>query len=164
MNEDEQFAANLRPDSIFGGLGASDHFDDDNDGDFDDEYDFEDDVAGYGQAARAVGAAPMGVSGEPPAQSVGITTGPIAPNTGGDKLGAALTLFSIVGGGAIGWYFGRFKGAAGGALAGGSLRNLYRGQKLLRTGQPAEGIKMGGIGIAVLGVGGYLLWTANDRK
>jgi hypothetical protein len=157
MNDDEDFAASLRPESTFGALGSMDHFDDD-----EDEYEeYEDDFAAVPQGpsaypqpqANAVGSAPVAVSGAP------ITAEPT-----GSKLGAAITLFLILGGAGLGWHYGRFKGAAGGALVAGALRNLYRTNKTIQSGGDAgSAVKQGIVGLAGVGGGGYLLWTANRK-
>lgn len=172
MHEDEDFAASIRPPSIFGAVGTSDSFEEDDyqelDGleEFDDE-DFEPLPAApvYRNASpapsraiprrypNAVGSAPVAVSGTGSAET-----------QDGSKLGAAITLFMILGGAGIGWHFGKFKGATGGALAGGALRNLYRTHKTITTGGDTEtAVKQGIIGILGVAGGGYLLWTANRK-
>lgn len=157
MDEDEDFAANLRPQSTFGALGAADHFDAE-----DDEYEYEDDYEegpaatqfpSRGAYPNAVGSSPIAVSGTPATET-----------TGSGKLGAAITLFCVLGGAGLGWHFGKFQGAAGGALIGGALRNLYRTNKILTTGGDTGGaVKQGIVGLAGVGGGSYLLWTANRK-
>ena len=155
---DEQFAADLRPDSVFGTSGTDDYFDDDGEDDVFDEVD--DDVpmgapqqTAYAQpGSNAVGSAPVAVSGAP----FGTT-----PN---GSMGAALTLFFLLGGAGVGWYFGKFKGAAGGALVGGALRNLYRAQRTFSSGGDTMGaIRQGAVGTVAAAGGSYLLWTANRK-
>lgn len=158
MDADEDFVSSLRPQSTFGALGASDHFDmeEEDDGyDYDDEYD---DDPSYQQIPQArpithgVGGFPVAVSG----------TG--AFEEPGSKLGAAITLFCVLGGAGAGWHFGRFKGAAGGALVGGALRNLYRTQRTISSGgDTGSAVKQGIIGVVGILGGGYLLWTASRK-
>lgn len=158
MDEDEEFAANLRPQSTFGAIGSSDHFDAE-----EDDYEYEDDDYEEGPAVsqlpsrrrypNAVGSAPIAVSGTSTTEA-----------TGSGKLGAAITLFCVLGGAGLGWHFGKFKGAAGGALLGGALRNLYRTNKTLTTGgDTGSAVKQGIVGLAGVAGGGYLLWTANRK-
>jgi hypothetical protein len=163
---DEEFAATLRPgDNIFGVGGLGDYFDSDG----------EDDVANTPRA----GGAPMesfqvptysAPSDRAPQSMQGVGEAMVAmpesstPTTSNGKLGAAITLFCLIGGAAIGWHFGRVKGAAGGALVGGAVRNLYRAQRTFSTGgDKLLAVKQGVIGAAVGAGGTYLLYTA-DRK
>ena len=157
MNQDVDFAANLRPDSVFGTAGTDDYFDEDEN---DDVLDYDDAPVGPTNApsytqpdANAVGSAPVAVSGT--------YLGTTAPN---GSMGAALTLFFLVGGAGFGWYFGKFKGAAGGALVGGALRNLYRAQRTFSAGgDTMSAIRQGAVGTAAAAGGSYLLWTANRK-
>lgn len=156
MNQDVDFAANLRPESVFGTAGTDDYFDENED---DDVLDYDDapmgpsPVPSYTQPdANAVGSAPVAVSGAPLVET---------PN---GSMGAAITLFFLVGGAGFGWYFGKFKGAAGGALVGGALRNLYRAQRTFSAGGDTMGaIRQGAVGTAAAAGGSYLLWTANGK-
>lgn len=154
MNEDEQFAADLRPDSIFGSLGASD---------FEDEENFEE-YGGIadGWAVSGEEEVPQGLVEQETVQAPNVSIQPA--NSG--KWGAAITLFALVGGAAVGWRFGGYKGAAGGALAAGAVRNLYRAQRSMRSPDALEkagSIRPGLIGLVGLGAGGYLLYTAKGR-
>jgi len=148
MNEDEQFVESLRPDSVFGSLGAAD--------DFDVETEFD---VPYGQDNET---APT-----PTMQPGPVTSAPSFPaQQSGGSTGAAITLFTVAGGAALGWHFGKAKGAAGGALAGGALRNLYRTQQAVRGSDAiakSGAVKQGIIGLLGLGLGGYLMWTANKK-
>lgn len=152
---DEQFASDLRPDSIFGVGGTSDYFNDEEYDDYEDEYPAPtQSEAGYQAQPTfdAVGSSPMAVAEALPAPT---------PN---GKLGAAITLFLVLGGAGVGWYFGKFKGAAGGALVGGALRNFYRAkQGLSEGGDPMGAVKSGIVGTVGAAGGGYLLWTANRK-
>lgn len=153
QNNDEDFVASLRPENTFGVLGEYDHFDVDDE----DPYD-ERDVAeptyqslSNQSQPRAVGGFPIAVSGageEPPS-----------------KMGAAISLFFVLGGAGLGWHYGEFKGAAGGALVAGALRNLYRTHQTIKAGGDAgSAVKQGIVGLVGVGVGGYLLWAANSKQ
>lgn len=154
--DDEDFVANLRPDNVFGVGGLSDYFDDEDE----DDYEEFDDVSSRRQTSvyRGTGSYPTAVSGETLEPGT-----PVAPQSNG-KLGAAITLFIILGGAGLGGYYGGFKGAAGGALVGGALRNLYRAQRTLSAGgDTLSAVKQGAIGAVGAAGGGYLLWTANRK-
>lgn len=143
---DDEFVSNLRPDSIFGAVGASDYFEEE------DQHASQQEVQ-YSEARpypNAVGSSPVAVSGAP-----------VANADTSSSLGAAITLFCILGGAGLGWYYGGFKGAAGGAIFGGALRNMYRAQRTFSAGGDTLGaVKQGAIGAVGLAGGGYLLWTA----
>lgn len=145
---DEEFAASLRPDNTFGVAALSDYFDED---DVPQQADASWEPPSYqGVANTAFAGPPMAVSGAlAPTQS--------APSN--SKLGAAITLFCILAGAGLGWKYGGFKGAAGGAITGGALRNLYRAQKSIST-DTMGAVKQGIVGAVGVAGGGYLLWTA----
>jgi hypothetical protein len=154
MNEDEAFAASIRPDSVFGALGTSDHFDEE--------------VEEFGEMAE-------GWDGFEPeeamdfAESSGASTAQMpeesaAPvKVGGGSASAGFGMLWLVGAGLLGWHFGRAKGAAGGALAAAGARNIYRAQRDMRSAVPevkASSVRPGLIGLVGLGLGGYLLYEA----
>lgn len=165
MNDDEAFAASIRPDSVFGALGASDHFDED--------------VEEFGEMAEGWdGSEPEEtVFGEPTSQQVPHYSAPAdgggmattaqpdqsATKKGGGSASAGLGMLWLVGGALAGWHFGKAKGAAGGALAAGGARNLYRAQRDMRVPNPeikASAVRPGLIGLVGVGLGGYLLYDA----
>jgi len=76
------------------------------------------------------------------------------------SLGAAITLFMIAAGGVGGYHYGKAKGAVGGVLAAGGLRNLTQ----IRGSGLKGGLTTGLIGLTGLGLGGYLLFSANEKK
>jgi hypothetical protein len=135
--DDERFAESLDL-GIFGSGGA-----------LDEEYEEEDEE--IPPSPQAMGAAPMAVSG-------------IAPlaNTP-SSLGAAMALFTFVGGGAAGWYFSKsLSGAVGGALGAAGARNLYFAQKSF-GGDLGTSVRQGMIGLVGVGLGGYLLYQASQK-
>jgi hypothetical protein len=159
MNDDEYFASALRSsDNVFGELGESDEL----------LEEIESSVISDSYTPRPHHAQnyPEPVSG---VRSVGdIATVAMAPiqTQGGDSLGAAITLFMLIGGAAAGWHLGKAKGALGGALAGAGARNLYRAQKNFRSQDVttrAEAVKPGLIGLIGLGAGAYLLYNASGK-
>lgn len=86
------------------------------------------------------------------------------PTTQNSKasVGAALTLFTLVGGGLIGYRMRKWKGAAGGALAGAGARNLWRAQGAMRSSDlatKAGSVQQGLIGLAGVLAGAYLLFS-----
>lgn len=151
MNNDEDFVASLRPENTFGALGEYDHFDDDVEDPYDEQEDQAPSLPPSAQQVypRAMGGFPVAVSGVEEPSS---------------KMGAAISLFFILGGAGLGWHYGKFKGAAGGALVAGALRNLYRTHKTIKSGGDAgSAVKQGIVGLVGVGGGGYLLWTANRK-
>jgi hypothetical protein len=159
---DEQFATSLRPDSVFGSLGASD---------------FEGNTEEYGELAEGWGSASTAFAYDEPPSPIAASPSvsqpvqrsemvamrgsePSQPSSGAS---AGLMLLLLTGGALAGWHYGRFKGAAGGALALGAARNLYLAQKRMRSESPevrVSAVRPGLIGLVGLGGGGYLLYTA----
>ena len=159
---DEQFANDLRPASIFGSLGTSDHFDDDEQ--------FGEMAGGWDGIPNAPEAQPNYVSemsDSAPRQAPQYT----APRgmgdaTTGSRTAAGLTLLMVAAGGLLGWHYGKIKGATGGVLVAGAVRNLYRAQRDMRSASAevtASAVRPGLIGLVGLGGGGYLLYKANGR-
>lgn len=147
---DEEFAAELRPSNIFGALGGNDFEEEDGEVETNGPSHFS-----SSEVSRTSGG-PYTAAGNPDSLA--------PPTKSGSSTGAAITLFSLVAGGAVGWHLGKAKGALGGALAGGGVRNIYRAQKTLRGSEGiGTGIQQGVVGAAVLGLGGYLLWTAMNK-
>ena len=99
-------------------------------------------------AQAGLGAYPVAVSGEE------------ISNPSNASLGAAITLFMIAAGGVGGYHYGKAKGAAGGVLAAGGFRNLTQ----MKGSGLKGGLTKGLIGLTGLGLGGYLLFTANETK
>lgn len=158
--EDEQFATNIRPDSIFGSLGASD---------------FEgDDVEEYGELADGWGGQDLPEEYDEDSESSSSTDvrtmaqpSQITATQPSSRGSAALTFFLLFGGAALGWHFGGVKGAAGGALTAGAVRNMYRVQRDMRSGSSelqAASVRPGLIALAGLAGGGYLLYMASEGK
>ena len=147
--EDEMFAASLGG-GIFGDAG-----DDDYDDAFDEETVAAQEVASphvQNPGAQSVGMAPMAFSGDE-----------ISPNASSSKLGAALSLFTFVGGGLAGWaYTKKPTGAADGALGSAAALNLYRAQRGFGVNVGGS-IKQGMIGLVGLGLGGFLLYQAGQK-
>lgn len=76
------------------------------------------------------------------------------------SLGAALTLFTVAAGGVLGYKYGKWKGATGGVLAAGGVRNLWRAKSQVGSQDlpvKASGIQQGIIGLAGFAAGVYLL-------
>lgn len=101
-----------------------------------------------------LGLAPVAVSGDEsvvPIQETKSTS---------PSLGAALTLFTISVGGVLGYKYGKWKGATGGVLAAGGVRNLWRAKSQVGSQEistKASGIQQGIIGLAGFAAGVYLL-------
>lgn len=158
MNDDETFAANLRPDSVFGALGESDHFDDDVEefGEMADGWDgsepVEDTVFSNDQTAYSA-----------PRQAAPAATAPARVKPQAGSASAGFGLLWLAAGGLLGWHFGKAKGAAGGALAAAGVRNLYRAQRDMRNPNVqvrADAVRPGLIGLVGTGAGSYLLYDA----
>jgi hypothetical protein len=157
---DEDFVARLRPDSVFGALGASD---------FEDE-----EVEEFGEMADGWdGSEPDSFSEDAqfsPAANNNVATPTMQPSfqsAGGGSTSAGLGLLWLVGGGAVGWHYGRAKGAAGGALAAAGVRNLYRAQGDFRSPSgdvKASAVRPALIGLVGVGLGGYLLHAATTGR
>jgi hypothetical protein len=76
------------------------------------------------------------------------------------SLGAAISFFTVAAGAAVGYKIKRWKGALGGALLGGGVRNLWRARTAIQASglaQKGEGIQQGMIGLAGVAAGIYLL-------
>lgn len=156
MNDDESFAASFRSnDNVFGALGAAD--------DVLDEIDPPSESP-FLQAPNFLSPAQPSTYGRgfgEDAPAVSVAPAPATDTS--NRFGAAITLFVLVGGAALGWHFGKGKGAIGGALAAAGVRNLYRAQKGIRSSDVtarANAVRPGLVGLVGLGAGGYLLYTA----
>lgn len=94
---------------------------------------------------------------------------PVPANTSNGSAGgsAGKTVVLVATAAAIGWFFGRTKGAAAGLLIAGAGFNLYRASKWWASGDAVEREEAGRsatLGLAGLGIGGWLVYLSSQEK